>query len=144
MHDVLAQTGAALMVEAVRKLAAGTLTYRPQAEDGVLYAQKIDKAEARIDWGHRAQQVHDLIRGLSPQPGAFFEVDLGRGPERLKVLRAELANGDGLPGQLLDDALTIACGAGALRLLEIQRAGKAPMSADAFLRGTPMPAGRQL
>ena len=144
MHDLLAAKGATLMVEALARLEAGTLGFRPQAEDGVVYAQKIDKAEARIDWSQPARDVHDLIRGLAPFPGAYFEVDLGKGPERLKVFRATLAEGTGAPGTLLDDALTIACGAGAVRLLEVQRAGKAPMNAEAFLRGTPMPVGTRV
>ncbi len=140
MHDTLAAIGARLMVAALARLEAGALSLRPQAEDGIVYAQKIDKAEARIDWSLPAAKVHDLIRGLSPFPGAYFEVDLGKGPERLKVLRASPTTGAGIPGTLLDNTLSIACGAGALRLLEVQRAGKAPMAADAFLRGTPMAA----
>jgi methionyl-tRNA formyltransferase len=141
MHDVLAATGARLMAEAVRKLAAGTLTFTTQAEEGVLYAQKIDKAEARIDWTAPADAVHNKIRGLSPFPGAYFELDFGRGPERVKVLRSRLALGSGMPGTLLDDTLSVACGTGAVQLMQIQRAGKAPMEAQAFLRGTPVKAG---
>ena len=141
MHDRLAEMGAGLMVEALRRLEAGTLTYRPQAEDGVVYAPKIDKAEARIDWAKPARQVHDLIRGLSPFPGAWFEADFGKGPERVKVLRAVIEDRSGVPGALLDDVLTVACGDRAVRLLEVQRAGKAPMAADVFLRGTKLSAG---
>ncbi len=146
MHDTLAAIGARLMVEALHRLEAGTLACRPQAEHGVLYAQKIDKAEARIDWHRPARHVHDTIRGLSPFPGAYFEAELGKGRERIKVLRTSLVEnaGDGLPGTLVDDDLTVACADGAVRLLEIQRAGKAPMRADAFLRGTRMPAGTVL
>ena len=144
MHDHLAGIGARLMVEALGKLEAGTLTFRPQAEQGIVYAQKIDKAEARIEWGLPAARVHDLVRGLSPSPGAYVDTDLGKGPERLKVLRTALAEGTGTPGTLLDDALTVACGAGAVRLVEVQRAGKAPMSAEAFLRGTRLAAGARL
>ena len=135
MHDRLAEIGAALMVEALAALAAGRLGLRPQADEGVVYAGKIDKAEARIDWSQPAQRVHDLIRGLSPFPGAFVEPDLGKGPERLKVLRARRVDGSGAPGAVLDDQFTIACGEGAVQVLEVQRAGKAPMSAEAFLRG---------
>lgn len=141
MHESLAAIGARLMVEALRRLDEGTLTFRPQAEDGVVYARKIEKAEARIDWRAPAVEVHNLIRGLSPSPGAFFETDFGKGPERLKVLRASLAAGGGAPGTLLDERLTVACGEGAVRLLQIQRAGKAPMQADAFLRGTKVAPG---
>jgi methionyl-tRNA formyltransferase len=129
------------MVEAVRRIEAGTLTFTPQAGEGVLYAQKIDKAEARIDWTAPAQAVHNKIRGLSPFPGAYFELDFGRGPERVKVLRSRLAKGQGAPGTLLDDALSVACGNGAVQLVQIQRAGKAPMEASVFLRGTPLKAG---
>jgi methionyl-tRNA formyltransferase len=141
MHDKLAAIGARLMVEAVRRIEAGTPTFTPQAEEGVLYAQKIDKAEARIDWKAPAQAVHNKIRGLSPFPGAYFELDFGRGPERVKVLRSRLAQGAGAPGTLLDDALSVACGDGAVQLVQIQRAGKAPMEASTFLRGTPVKAG---
>ncbi len=144
MHDVLAEVGATLMVEAVARVEAGTLTLVPQSEEGVVYAAKIGKAEARLDWREPAAVLHNRVRGLSPFPGAFFEVDLGRGPERIKVLRSQPAPGAGQPGVALDDALTVACGFGALRLLEIQRAGKAPMPATAFLRGTPVPAGTAL
>ena len=144
MHDILADLGARLMVEALASLAAGTLALRPQAEEGVVYATKIDKAEARIDWTWPAARVHDLVRGLSPFPGAFFEPDLGRGQERLKVLRATRVEGTGAPGTVLDDALAIACGEGAVRLLEVQRAGRAPMSAEAFLRGVKMGPGTRL
>ena len=144
MHDVLAERGARLMVDALQRLEEGSLTYRPQAVDGVVYARKIDKAEARIDWSQPAGRVHDLIRGLSPFPGAFVETDFGKGPERLKVLRASLAEGAGPPGTLLDDALTVACGEGAVRLLEVQRAGKPPMAAADFLRGTRLGAGLRL
>ena len=144
MHDALAAIGARLMVQALRGIAAGTLTFRPQSDEGVLYATKIDKAEARIDWRTPASRVHDLVRGLSPFPGAFFETDLGKGAERIKVLRSQRVDGRGDPGTTLDDALTIACGDGALRLVELQRAGKPPMATDAFLRGTRIPAGTRL
>lgn len=141
MHDLLAGHGARLMIEAMARLEAGTLTFRPQSEAGVVYAAKIDKAEARIDWGRPAADLHNLVRGLAPAPGAFFEADFGKGPERIKVLRARLAEGAGEPGALIDTAPTIACGAGALRLIEVQRAGKPPMAADAFMRGTRLAPG---
>jgi methionyl-tRNA formyltransferase len=144
MHDTLALIGARLMVEAVRGIEAGTLAFTPQADDGVVYAQKIDKAEARIDWTKPARVLHNHIRGLSPFPGAYFEADLGRGPERVKVLRARLGEGGGTPGRVLDDALTVACGDGALQILHVQRAGKAPMEAQAFLRGARLGAGASL
>jgi len=115
--------------------ACGSLSFQPQAQEGVTYAHKIEKAEARIDWSKSATALHDHIRGLSPFPGAFFEGDFGKGVERIKVLRAELASAQGEAGRLIGDDLTIACGEGALRLIDVQRAGKAPMSAAEFLRG---------
>ena len=144
MHDMLAAIGARLMVEALAGLEAGTLRFRAQADTGVVYAPKIAKAEARIDWSRPARDVHNLVRGLSPFPGAFFETDLGKGRERLKVLRTQVVAGEGVPGAAQDDALAIACGEGALRLVEIQRAGKPSMPAEAFLRGTKIAAGTRL
>ncbi|WP_020174824.1 methionyl-tRNA formyltransferase [Methyloferula stellata] len=141
LHDQLSPLGAELMVRALSALADGKLTFTPQAEEGVTYAHKIDKAEARIDWAKPAYEVHNIIRGLSPFPGAFFEADFGKGIERVKVLRSTLAEGHGTPGTALDDALTIACGEGAVRLIEVQRSGKAPMLAEDFLRGTKVSAG---
>ena len=135
LHDRLSRLGADLMVRALAALSRGSLVFTPQAADGVVYAHKIEKAESRIDWSRPAQAVHDHIRGLSPFPGAWFEADFGRGPERIKVLRTTLAKGQGTAGQRLGDDLTIACGDGAVRLLQVQRAGKGPVSADEFLRG---------
>jgi len=135
LHDKLSPLGADLMVRALAALSRGGLVFQPQAEEGVTYAHKIEKAEARIDWTAPAKAVHDRIRGLSPFPGAFFEGDFGRGPERIKILRAQPCEGAGAPGALLGDELTVACGEGALRLVEIQRAGKAPMKPQEFLRG---------
>ena len=135
LHDRLSPLGADLMVRALAALSRGGLTFQPQAETGVTYAHKIEKAEARIDWTRPAKAVHDHIRGLSPFPGAFFEADFGRGPERIKVLRGQPCAGAGTPGSLFGDDLCVACGDGAVRLVEIQRAGKAPMSAVEFLRG---------
>jgi methionyl-tRNA formyltransferase len=144
LHDQLSQAGAGLMVEALALLTEDKLTFTPQPEDGVIYAQKIDKAEARIDWSKPASDVHNIIRGLSPFPGAYFEADFGKGLERVKVLRSTLAEGQGAPGTALDDALTIACGDGAVKLIEIQRSGKAPMQAQDFLRGTKVGTGMKL
>ena len=135
LHDRLSTLGADLMVRALSALSRGSLSFQPQAQEGVTYAHKIEKAEARIDWSKSAQELHDHIRGLSPLPGAFFEGDFGKAVERVKVLRAEIVSGSGRPGALLGDDLTIACGQGALRLSDVQRAGKAPMSAAEFLRG---------
>ena len=141
MHDILAALGATLMVEALRKVETGALVPRAQAEEGVVYAAKIDKAEARVDWTRPAREVHDLIRGLSPSPGAWIEADFGKGPERIKLLRSTLVEADGAPGRVLDDHLMIGCGSGAVRLLEVQAAGKKAMMAEAFLVGTRVPAG---
>jgi methionyl-tRNA formyltransferase len=144
IHDRLAMIGADLMTRALAALERGALVFTPQAETGIVYAHKIDKGEARIDWAAPAPRLHDLVRGLAPFPGAFFEADLGKGVERVKVLAARVAEGAGPPGAVLDDALTIACGEGALRLLEVQRSGKAPMKAKDFLRGARLGAGAAL
>jgi methionyl-tRNA formyltransferase len=141
LHDSLSCLGADLMARALASLSRGSLVLTPQAAGGVTYAQKIDKAEARIDWAKSATELHNLARGLSPFPGAFFEADLGKGLERIKVLRSRLVEGNGVPGTVLDAALTIACGADALRLLIVQRAGKAPMTAEEFLNGARIEAG---
>ena len=144
MHDALAALGATLMGEALAQVEAGTLAPRAQAEEGVVYAAKIDKAEARIDWGRPAREVHDLIRGLSPTPGAWTDADFGKGPERVKLLRSILVEASGAPGTALDDRLAIACGAGAVRVLELQAAGKKAMTAEAFLAGTRVPQGARV
>jgi methionyl-tRNA formyltransferase len=144
LHDALATRGARLMVHALSALEGGGLDCRPQAEGGVTYAEKIDPAETRIDWSRPAREVHNLIRGLSPYPGAWFEIDLNGKPERIKALRSTLANGSGAPGLALDNKLTIACGEGAVSLVEVQRAAKRPMSADDFLRGATIAHGTVL
>ena len=135
LHDRLSVLGADLMVRALAALSRGTLGFQAQAQEGVTYAHKIDKAEARIDWSKNAAELHDHIRGLSPFPGAFFEGDFGKGVERIKVLRSQVTKAQGEAGHLIGDDLTIACGQGALHLIDVQRAGKAPMSAAEFLRG---------
>jgi methionyl-tRNA formyltransferase len=138
LHDALAPLGADLMVRAMGALERGSLRLTKQSEDGVTYAAKIEKAEARVDWSKPARAVLRHIHGLSPFPGAWSEVDIDGGPVRLKILRCELAKGAGAPGAVLDDDLAIACGDGAIRILELQRAGKAPMKTTEFLRGTPL------
>ena len=138
LHDALAPRGADLMVRAMAALEQGRLELTPQDEAGATYAAKIGKAEAKIDWTKPAREVLRHIHGLSPFPGAWFEVEIDGAPVRIKVLRCELAKGAGDPGSLLDDHLTIACGDGAIRLLQIQRAGKQPRAAPDFLRGTPL------
>lgn len=144
LHDALAPLGGDLMVRALVALERGSLTLTPQSDDGVTYASKIDKAETRIDWRQPWQAVHNHIRGLSPFPGAWFEMAGEGAPVRVKVLRTTRGEGSGAPGTVLDEALTIACGEGAVRILELQRAGKQPMKADAFLRGTPLARGAML
>ena len=144
LHDTLKEAGAVLMVEALARLEAGGLTFTPQAGEGVTYARKIDKAETRVDWALPAADVHNHIRGLSPFPGAWCEVEIGGRKERLKLLRSALAGGTGKPGDILDDRLTVACGAGAVRLVEVQRAGGKPIAAQEFLRGTRLQEGMKL
>ena len=144
LHDLLSPRGADLMVRSLAALERGSLEARPQSSDGVTYARKIEKAEARIDFARPAQDVHNQIRGLSPAPGAYFEVTGAAGTERIKVLRGQLADGHGIAGTTIDDALTVACGTGAIRLVELQRAGKKPMTAAELLRGFAIPAGTRL
>jgi methionyl-tRNA formyltransferase len=141
LHERLAPLGADLMARALAELAQGALSFTPQAEDGVTYARKITNQEARIDWTQPARNVHDHIRGLSPEPAAFFAADLGKGHERIKVLRTALASGSGRAGTLLDERGAVACGEGAVRLVEVQRAGRPPMPAADFLRGVRLRAG---
>jgi methionyl-tRNA formyltransferase len=144
LHDELALRGARSMVQALAALEKGELDCRPQAEDGVTYAAKIEPGETRIDWSRPAREVHNLVRGLSPFPGAWFELEANGKRERVRALRSTLAQGASRPGALLDDRLTIACGDGAVRLTEVQRAGKKPMSTEDFLRGTALRAGAVL
>ncbi|RTL53648.1 MAG: methionyl-tRNA formyltransferase [Bradyrhizobiaceae bacterium] len=138
LHDALAPLGADLMARAMAALSRGGLQLTKQSEHGVTYAAKIDKQEARIDWRKPAHEVLRHIHGLSPFPGAWFEIEIDGAPVRIKVLRCEIAKGAGRPGELLDGQLTFACGEGAIRILELQRAGKQPMKATDFLRGTPL------
>jgi methionyl-tRNA formyltransferase len=138
LHDALAPLGADLMVRAMASLSRDGLQLTKQSEQGVTYAAKIDKSEARIDWTRPARAVLRHIHGLSPFPGAWYEMPVDGEPVRVKILRCELAKGASEPGEVLDDRLTIACGVDAIRVLELQRAGKPPMKADAFLNGTPL------
>ena len=135
LHDRMMRVGADLMGRALAALGRGSLTFTPQAEEGVTYAKKIEKAETRIDFSRPASEVHNHIRGLSPFPGAWFEAVVQGRPVRIKALRSTLAPGEGTPGSVLDDALTIACGQGAVRLVDVQREGKGQMSGAALLRG---------
>jgi methionyl-tRNA formyltransferase len=136
LHDRLARLGGDLMVRAMAALERGALQLTPQSEVGVTYAAKIDKAEARIDWNKPADQVLRHIHGLSPFPGAWSEVEIEGELARLKMLRCEIADGSGAAGAVLDGRLTVACAEGAIRITELQRAGKAPMKTAEFLRGT--------
>jgi methionyl-tRNA formyltransferase len=139
LHDRLARLGADLMVRALGAIERGSLTLTPQPADGVTYAAKIGKEETRITWARPWREVHDHIRGLSPFPGAWFET--AGESARVKVLRTTKGEGAGAPGTVLDDKLTVACGDGAVRILELQRAGRQAMKAGEFLRGTPVAAG---
>ena len=141
LHEELSRLGARLMVRALGELEEGKLRLTPQPGAGVSYADKIEKAETRIDWTQSWNKVHDHCRGLSPFPGAWFEhANAGR----IKVLRSTKGGGAGEPGRVLDDDLTVACGEGAIRLLELQRAGRQPMRAEEFLRGMAILCGSTL
>ncbi|HMQ58348.1 MAG TPA: methionyl-tRNA formyltransferase [Rhizobiaceae bacterium] len=150
LHDVLAEKGAALMVEAMARLEAGALTLTPQAAEGIIYAAKIDKAETRIDWSRPAAEAHNRIRSLSPFPGAWCEMSAGGAWERVKVLASTVPHdpqpspppASPVPGALLDDRLLIACGKGAVRLTRLQRAGAKLLDAAEFLRGATVEAVR--
>ena len=141
LHDRLMAVGARLMVEALDRLEAGTLTLAAQRAAGATYARKIAKEDSRIDWTRPAAEVHNRIRGLSPFPGAWCETTTGGRSERVKVLRSVMAAGSGAPGTVLDDGLAIACGEGAVRLMEVQRAGGRPMTAGDFMHGARLTPG---
>lgn len=140
LHDALSRLGADLMLRALAAAERGSLALTPQPAAGVTYAEKISKNETRINWSKPWKQVHDHIRGLSPFPGAWFEID----GVRVKALRSTKGDGSGAAGTALDNKLTIACGAGAVRLTQVQRTGKQPMSVDDFLRGTPVKPGMRV
>jgi methionyl-tRNA formyltransferase len=140
LHDELARLGADLMARALAALERGSIESHPQAAEGATYAKKIVKEETRIDWSKPAREIDCLVRALSPAPGAWCEAK----GERLKVLHAVPSNGIGTPGEVLDDALTVACGEGALKLTRLQRAGRGPMEAGEFLRGFSLQRGDRL
>jgi len=144
LHDKLMHVGAKAIGEAMVALESGNLRLTPQPEEGVLYASKIDKGETRIDFARDAAVVHNHIRGLAPFPGAWFELEIGGKPERVKVLGSELAEGNGPVGELLSDDLVVACATGAIRLTKLQKAGGKPLPAADFLRGTPLARGTRL
>jgi methionyl-tRNA formyltransferase len=144
LHDKLAAVGARLLPIALAAIERGGAREVPQAQEGVTYAKKIKAAEARIDWTRPAAEVDRHVRGLSPFPGAWFEAPSDKGPVRVKALLSRVEDGDGAPGVALDDALLIACGDGAVRLLKAQREGKGAQDAEVFLRGFPVSAGTVL
>lgn len=145
LHDAMKEIGAKLMVRAMAALEAGTLSLMAQSEDGATYAKKILKDETRVDWAQKAETVHNHIRGLAPFPGAWCEMPFGGKGERVKLLRSTLRNNaSGAAGTVLDDALTIACSDGAVRLTQLQRAGGKPMEARDFLRGAKLERGTRL
>ena len=141
LHDRLAGVGAALLVRTMAAVERGEAVAKPQAEEGLTYAKKIRPKEARLRWTKPAAELDRKIRGLSPFPGAWFELPTEKGPVRVKALLSQVEDGVGAPGQALDDRLLIACGEGAVRLLRVQREGKGPQEAEVFLRGFPVAAG---
>lgn len=141
LHDRLMGLGADLMVRALAALSRGGLTFTPQSAEGVTYAHKLTNEDGRLDWSKPAVAVHNQVRGLAPFPGAFFTADFGKGPERVKVLRSARAVGAGPAGTLLDSTGVVACGEGAIRLVQVQPAGKQMMGAEEFLRGKRLAVG---
>ncbi|MEP1443530.1 MAG: methionyl-tRNA formyltransferase [Hyphomicrobiales bacterium] len=144
LHDRLMVLGGDLMARALGALSRTGLEAHPQAEEGVTYAHKLSKDETRIDWSLEANAVHNHIRGLSPFPGAWCEIEIGGKVHRLKVLRTSIVEQTGTAGEVLDDTLTIGCGSGAVQLLSVQRSGKGVMSADEFLKGNKIVPGMRL
>jgi methionyl-tRNA formyltransferase len=140
LHDVLAECGARLILQALEDAEAGVLEPRPQPDEGVTYAKKIDAADARIRWGEAAGAIERKVRAFAPRPGAWFEID----GTRVRLLGAGVVSGVGEPGTVLDDHLTVACGEDAIKLLHLQREGKRPLDSEAFLRGTPVAKGTRL
>ena len=137
LHDKLAALGARLIVEALRRLDEGALPATQQPAAGVTYAAKLTREEGRLAWSEDAAALERKVRAFTPWPGAWFET----GGERVKVLAAKLAGGSGAPGTIIGPGLTVACGSGALRLTRVQRAGRAAMDDEAFLRGFKQPPG---
>ena len=146
LHDHMATLGGDMLVRALGALERGSLECTPQPQEGVTYAAKIDKSEARIDWSKQASEVHNQIRGLSPFPGAWFELETSGKSERVKVLKCEIAGAtNASPGTILNDITTIACGnSSGIRLVEVQRAGKRAVPADEFARGARLATGQHV
>ena len=136
LHDKMMELGADLMAKALEKIEQGELRFTPQPQEGATYARKIDKAEAHINWNLPAEQVHNLVRGLSPFPGAWCQMALNGAPVRVKLLCSTIVKGQGTPGEILDGNLRIACAEGAIQVLQVQRQGRAAMDVEDFLRGT--------
>lgn len=144
LHDRLAAAGAKLIVDTLEDIAEGRAVATPQAEEGVTYAKKISAKFARLDWAKDGRVLDRKIRGMSPFPGAWFELPTEKGPVRVKVLLSAFEDEAGEPGVTLDDRLLVGSGEGAVRLLRVQREGRGPQDADVFLRGTPVPKGTRL
>ena len=144
LHDRMAAAGAALIVRTLADIAAGRAVETPQAMDGITYAKKLRPQHARLDWTKPGPTLDGKIRGMSPSPGAWFELPTEKGPVRVKALLSGFEDQTGAPGVTLDDRLLVGTGQGAVRLLKVQREGRGPQDADVFLRGTPVPAGTRL
>lgn len=148
LHDKLALVGAPLLARALDLLARGEAVERPQAEEGATYAKKIKADEARVNWDRPGPEVDRMIRGLSPFPGAWFEIASDKGPVRVKALLSQVSPAAGVPGEVLpsgpEGGLLVACAEGAVRLLQLQREGRGGQDAASFLRGLPAPAGTVL
>ncbi len=144
LHDRLAEVGAGLLARTMAEVERSGAHATPQAEEGATYAKKIRPKEARLRWDRSAAEVDHKIRGLSPFPGAWFELPTAKGPVRVKALLSRVEDGEGVAGQVLDEALLVACREGAVRLLRVQREGKGPQDAEVFLRGSPVAAGTEL
>ena len=144
LHDRMARAGADLLVATLADIAAGRAVETAQAAEGATYARKISPRTARLRWTRPAAELDCKIRGLSPFPGAWFEAPGPRGPVRVKALLSRAEAGAGEPGEVLDEALLVATGEGAVRLLRLQREGRGPQDAADFLRGLPLPAGTKL
>ena len=144
LHDRMAAAGADLIVRTLADIAAGRSVETPQADEGVTYAKKLRPQHARLDWTKPGRFLDGKIRGMSPSPGAWFELPTDKGPVRVKALLSAFEDAAGPPGVTLDDRLLVATGEGAVRLLKVQREGRGPQDAEVFLRGTPVPAGTRL
>ena len=145
LHDRLSELGAPLLAQTISVLEHSGLAATPQQEDGITYAHKIGPEDTRIDWSKPAREIDWQIRGLSPFPGAWFEIEQNGAPVRVKALMSEyLPDMQGGPASVLDDQLTIACGTGAIRLTQVQKAGKSVCSAQDFLHGNPLAIGERV